>query len=315
MGIHDRDYYRESTGGMFDTWARQGVTVWLIVITCAVFVAQVVTVTRDGPGPRSFAGSAVGEFGMYDAVRILGGEVWRLVTPIFLHAGLWHLAFNMFVLYWAGSRVEELYGGREFLLFYLAGGLIANAFNLLLYTAGLVHPVPALGASGAVTAVLVLYACHDPYHQVLMFLVVPVPLWFLAVFYVGLDTLGALGFGDRGTGYVVHLGGAMFGFLYYRSGWRLSALIPGLPSTTRRRAVPNLRVVSPDPHEVDDDRAEPISAAIEAPARAGGVADEQFEAKVDRVLEKVSRHGQESLTAEERELLFRASELYKKRRK
>ena len=75
---------------------------------------------------------------------------------------------------------------------------------------------------------------------------------------------------------------------------------------------PKLRVVVPP---VEEETPEPVGAPVQAAPRPAEAADEQLEAKLDAVLEKVSKHGQESLTPEEREILFKASELYKKRRK
>ena len=311
MGIHDRDYYRENSGGLFQAWGRWGVTNWLIAITTLVFLAQ--ALSRDASRTASFADSPVGQFAIYDPAKILQGEVWRLVTPIFLHADIWHLAFNMLVLWWAGSRVEELYGKREFTIFYLASGIFANVLTLALQAAGIVPVTLALGASGAVTAVIVLYACHAPFQQVSLFFVITVPLWFLVVFYIAMDLLGALGLGQRGIGYVAHLGGALFGYVYYRTGFRFHALIPSLPMRSKHRARPTLRIVRPDPDDLDD--GDRVPATVESVPRSADNSDETFESKVDRVLEKVSKHGQESLTPEEREILFRASEVYKKRRR
>jgi hypothetical protein len=112
--------------------------------------------------------------------------------------------------------------------------------------------------------------------------------------------------------YLVHLGGVLFGLLYYQWGGRLTALLPGLPA--RARSTPRLRVL-PQVDEDTDEQVEPVRAAVEPPSRAADSGEEPFEVKVDRVLDKVSRLGQESLTSEERELLFRASEHYKNRRK
>ena len=311
MGIHDRDYYRENSGGLLQAWGRWGVTNWLIAITTLIFLAQ--ALSRDASRAASFADSPVAQFAIYDPAKILQGEVWRLVTPIFLHADLWHLAFNMLVLWWAGSRVEELYGKREFTIFYLASGTFANVLTLSLQAAGIVPVALALGASGAVTAVIVLYACHAPFQQVSLFFVITVPLWFLVVFYIAMDLLGALGLGQRGIGYVAYLGGALFGYVYYRTGFRFHALIPSLPSRSKHRARPTLRIVRPDPDDLDD--GDRVPAAMESVPRSADNSDETFESKVDRVLDKVSKHGQESLTPEEREILFRASEVYKKRRR
>jgi membrane associated rhomboid family serine protease len=305
MGIHDRDYYRDDSPSW--TWGRWGVTVWLIVITAAVFLLQMIG--RDVSGAAR--GDPITDFGVCDKDRILRGEVWRLITPVFLHAGLWHLAFNMLVLYWAGSRMEERYGSREFLLFYLTAGVLGNVAYVASQVAGITPPAVALGASGAVTAVFVLFACYHPHQTVLFMFIIPMPVWLLVILYVAFDALGFLS-GRGGIGYAAHLGGAAFGFAYYWFGWRVAALIPGGRGRSRVRAGPRLRVLPPEPDEEPDDDRQPVAAAIETP-RPGG--DEPFETKVDRVLEKVSQYGQESLTPEEREILFRASEVYKKRRK
>jgi membrane associated rhomboid family serine protease len=311
MGIHDRDYYRETSGGFFESWGQWSVTNWIILINAILFVAQIFT--QDAAGRRNLGSSPLVEYGAYDSVRILQGEAWRLLTSIFLHADLLHLAFNMLVLWWAGSRVEDLYGRREFIWFYLGSGLFANLVNFGLQAAQMMPPSLAVGASGAVTAALVLYACHDPHQKISLFFVLTVPLWLCAVLYVAMDVFGALGVGQRGIGYVAHLGGALFGFLYYRSGFRFGRLIPTMPSRSRR-TVPSLRIVRPDPEDELDDR-ESIPIGYETPAQAGDPVEEPFERKVDRVLEKVSKLGQESLSPEEREILFRAGEVYKKRRK
>jgi membrane associated rhomboid family serine protease len=333
MGIHDRDYYRDGSRGMFQSFGQQGATIWLIAITCAVFIAQMVG--RDLAGVRDIEDAPVTAEGIYNPQLIAQGEVWRLFTPIFLHAGLLHIACNMLVLYWTGTRLEERYGSKEFLAFYLLAGVAANAGYFLIQEAGLmpmVKPVlirdngiekvidkviPALGASGAVTAALVLYAFHHPRQRVYLYFVIPMPVWVLVVLFVALNTLGALGAVKGQVAYAVHLCGAFFGLVYFQSGRRITALLPSLPSRSARRVQPRLRVLPPDSAPEHEAEPEPVGAAVQnpPPRPADPPPDEHLEARVDRILEKVSKHGQESLTAEERELLFRASELYKKRRK
>lgn len=307
MGIHDRDYYRDGSGGFLDSWGRQGAVVWLIGITCAVFLAQLLT---GHPGPRS---SPLVAWGASIATPILSGEVWRLLTAVFLHGGVWHLFVNMLVLYWAGSRMEEVYGPREFLAFYLLAGVFASGVDLTAEVGNLIPPGVGFGASGAVTAVFVLYAFHFPRQQILLFFVIPMPIWAVVVLYVVLDSLGAAGVGRAGVGYFAHLGGALFGLIYYQTGVRFGALFRGGRGAGRRTR-PALRVV---PVEPEPETAEPVGAAVERAPRPKPkeAVDEHLEAKLDRVLEKVSKYGQDSLTPEEREILFKASELYKKRRK
>jgi membrane associated rhomboid family serine protease len=306
MGIQDRDYYREGPS-FLDRVGAQGATVWLIAICCGVFFGQCLS----GDPVRGELGAVAA----FDTTKILNGEVWRLFTSIFLHGGLYHIIFNMFALYFVGQRLEAEYGAREFVLLYLFGGAFANLFRLSVQVAGLAAPSIATGASGAIMGLLVLYAFHWPHQRVLFFLVVPMPAWLMVVLYAGISTLGAMQAelvakgNPTAIGHLAHLGGAFFGLLYYQSGIEFSRLF------VRRQKVrvrPKLRVVVPP---AEEQQPEPVGAPVQAPPRTAAAPDEQLEAKLDAVLEKVSKHGQESLTPEEREILFKASELYKKRRK
>jgi membrane associated rhomboid family serine protease len=308
MGIQDRDYYRESSG-FLDAWGRQGLTVWLIALTCGVFFGQCVT----GDPARS----PLVRLGTASTDAILSGELWRLVTPLFLHAGLWHLFANMLVLYFVGTRVEQVYGRWEFLAIYLAAGVFSGLVVMGAELSGLKPVTGGIGASGAVTALVVLFAFHFPRQQILLFFIIPMPAWVAALLFVGIDALGAAGVGRVGIGYFAHLGGALFGLLYYQTGFSLTGLFRRGSGTSSRRARPRLRVI---PAEPDDPTPTPVGAAVESPPRPkeGGEAKEpgeDLEKRVDQVLAKVSQHGQDSLTPEEREILFKASELYKKRRK
>lgn len=305
MGIYDREYYRDD-GSRWNGWASRGVTPWLVGITVAAWFVQLVT--------RNSAGGGLTAWALYDPARILDGQVWRLLTSVFLHSerNPLHLAFNMLVLWWVGKQLEERYGSKEFLAFYLAAGVVANLVNLAAQVAELVPPYRALGASGAVTAALVVYAFLYPRQQILVMFVLPLPMWAATVLFVVLDVFGALGAQlDRGepVAYVVHIGGALFGAVYYLTGMRLTGVFrQGGGGMSRARSQPRLRVVPPD--EPADNGGD-----TDEPPRPSPPPADHIEDRVDRLLEKVSRYGQESLTAEERELLFRAGEHYKKRRR
>jgi len=305
MGIQDRDYYREDSRGFFDAWGRQGATAWIIIITSVVFFGQCIN-----GHPLS---SPLVEAGAYSQTKVLEGEVWRMVTPLFLHASLFHLVCNMLILYVIGSRLEELYGSREFLTFYLVSGTFAQSFYLLAQVAAIAPPNLSVGASGAVTALMLLFAFHFPRQQMLLFMVIPVPIWALVVLYIAIDIFGTVGMRPgAGVAHFVHLGGALFGAAYYQLGFRFHSRSRRSPRRPERRAKPKLRIVPVDP---EDNTPTPVGAAVESAPRPKEVADEQLEARLDQVLEKVSKYGQESLTPDERAILVRASELYKKRRK
>jgi membrane associated rhomboid family serine protease len=306
MGIYDREYYRREGPSFLGALTGSGkVCNWLIGINVAVFVLQVFTKQPADGGPVTAALAL-------DVSKVLDGQVWRLLTYAFVHepGGLLHIFFNMLFLWWFGGDMEDHYGPREFLTFYLvsafAGGLAFLPWALR-QAADVDAPLPVcLGASGAVTAVLVLYAFHYPTRLIYIMGILPVPIWLFVVFQVAQDAMVFVGGVRTTTAVTVHLGGAAFAFLYYQFHWRLYNLLPDLRAFWRQRSRPQLRVY----------REEPVERSVRAgrPAAPPSDADEHLEAKLDAVLEKVARHGQNSLTDSERQVLLRASEVYKKRR-
>jgi hypothetical protein len=201
------------------------------------------------------------------------------------------------MLYWFGCTLESMYGSREFLLFYLtaafAGG-VAFA-GLELYTRSF---VPAIGASGAVMGVMMLYTMLFPRNTIYVFWFIPIEMRWLMALYVIWDlhpVLLALS-GDHmftGVAHAGHLGGLAFGFCYAQFHWRLETLLERLPAFKwRSPRRPRLRVAPETFPEREPD------------------ADME---RVDQLLQKIIDSGQASLTDEERETLKQASERIKNR--
>jgi hypothetical protein len=154
---------------------------------------------------------------------------------------------------------------------------------------------PAVGASAAVAGIVVLYALNFPRRTILLFFVLPIPAWVLGVALVAGDILGATGHGGN-VAYAAHLGGAGLAFLYHRQRWNFGRLLPG---SFRWPRLP--RRVGPRLHQPEaDDRREDDAAR---------------EAEVDRILEKIHREGEGSLTRKERRVLELASRAYQQRRR
>lgn len=222
------------------------------------------------------------------------GQVWRLLTCAFCHhrLGIWHIVFNMVMLYWFGTRLESMYGSREFLLFYLAAALFASAAYVALafWTES---NVPAYGASGAVMGVMMLYTIFYPFETLCLFWFLPVPLWAVLSLYVIFDlhpVLLALS-GERfstGVAHAGHLGGLAFGFLYWKLGLRLEA-----PFEHGNR--PRLCIIR-----------KPSGVPTEPTILAHPQRD-PFNEHVDQLLRKISEQGKDSLTDEERQILIQAS--------
>lgn len=310
MGIYDRDYYRREGPGFLESLSgRADVCKWLIIVNAGVFVLELLL------GPSYGAFSSRNPVVNYLALRVdlvLDGEVWRLLTYAFLHSGPVHIIFNMLFLWWFGKDMEEWYGSKEFLAFYLTAAVASG----LVFMLGAVTPldsdafnIPCMGASGAVTAVLILFACHHPTKVIYFFGTVPVSIWLFVVFQVGQDLLGLMRYGDPNIAYTAHLGGAAFALVYFKmQPWRILNLWPDFKGWQKARNRPQLRVYR------GDDDAEPLPMPTPVPV-GPAVADESYEelkAKVDQLLEKMSTTG---LTENEQKFLKEASAEYRKRLK
>jgi membrane associated rhomboid family serine protease len=307
MGVYDRDYYRSDRSGPWFGFSGRGQVVkWLIGINVGMFIAQSMTL---GPG---LSPGPITDWLALDVDKVLHGQVWRLLTYAFLHASFGHIFWNMLFLYFFGKDVEEIYGSREFLAFYLASALAGGLGFLIGDRLGVTGV--CLGASGAVMACLALAALHNPRQVILLFFVLPIPIWIFVVCMIVHDSyvlLMALRYAGQfdgplgsSTAVAAHVAGAAFAYGYYSGGWRIMQTLDQLRSWHKRATGPKLRVY----------REEPVSAPAFSARATSAEADEQMEAKVDAVLEKVARQGQDSLTETEKQILLRASEVYRRRR-
>ena len=301
MGIYDRDYYRDEETSGWGDWAGCRASLLLSALLTFAFVAAVFADggRRGGLDPDD-PGRVADALG-FRADRIADGQVWRFATSHFVHArqAFFQVALFVAAILVVGTRVEQLHSTREYLAFLLvAGGTVSLAKLVVAYGTGDVREL-TYGAGGLVSAVLALYVCHHPHERITLF--VPVPVWLVAAAVIGLDLLGEFGGRESGSGRVAHLAGVAAGVVYYSTGVRVSNwLFP------RRLAAAPTPTRSP----VGGVPADPTPARV-----AVAPSDEQLEARVDEILDKVSRTGRESLTDEERETLQRASELFQRRRR
>lgn len=327
LGVEDRDYIREvprysdSSRGI----GLPPVCKWLLLANGLVFMLQIF-VTRS-PGiedlrqqVRSLEGvppgvieqmeadmlarapkiSVMQDWLQLDTGKVVrGGQLWRLITCAFCHDRFdtLHIVFNMLFLFWFGTTLEGMYGSREFLLFYLAGASMASMAHiaLALFTG---HSHPAIGASGAVMAVTMLYAIHFPRERLFIFGFIPVQIRWVVLFYVLYDlhpVLLTLA-GEEvfsGIAHAAHLGGLSFGFYYSRSGMRIERIIGRLRPRSSTR---------PGPRPGSRPR-------VEQPQPAENLGEQ-----VDVILRKIHEQGESSLTKDERDILLSASKKLRKKR-
>jgi len=229
---------------------------------------------------------------------LLLNRPWTLITYMFLHFDFLHILFNLLWFYWFG-RVFLIYlDPKKLTTTYILGGLTGALFFILAYNLvpGLQPYSPqawALGASAAVMAVAIAISFYAPDYTFNLIFIGPVRLKYIALVFIITDLI-FIPVDNNPGGHIAHLGGAFFGFLFiaqYRKGkdigkW-FSKLMDALFSLFKSR--PKIKVTYRKP--VDDMEYNKAKA--------------EEQAEMDRILDKISKGGYESLTREEKEKLFR----------
>lgn len=273
----------------------------LMAINVGVFLVLKLVGTvlfLSGSGSGWYAG-LVKQLSLPAHPKALLFQPWSLLTYMFLHTDLLHILFNMLVLFWSGRLFSEYLGNRKLTGTYLMGGFSGALLYLLSYQVfpafnGFAENAHLLGASAGVIAVMVGIATLLPDYTVHLLLIGAVRLKFVAAFSVVLYFI-SIPMGNAG-GHIAHLGGALAGFFIIRqlqNGRDLTAWL-GLfsPKSGLKKGRGRMRVVSRRAQSDDDGY------------RRDQVASQEL---VDRILDKINKSGFDSLTKDEKEVLYRAS--------
>jgi membrane associated rhomboid family serine protease len=273
----------------------------LLIANVAVFIVQ--TIIRDYGGPE--VGTLTSVLGFIPGRAILGLEVWRFFTYMFLHGGIGHILFNMLGVWMFGSQIEARWGRGPFLLYYLVcglgGALTYGLFNLF----GLDAFVPMVGASGAVYGILLAYGMMFPEAIILIGLILPMKAKYAVILFGLIELLSTFSGGGGGVAHLAHLGGMGAGFVFLRLTIPALRAGTGLRNPwTRWRGKRRLRVVRP---ETRAETSRPQGPRPADPNRTTGSPPPTADrVQVDAILDKISRDGLQSLTAQEQEILRRA---------
>ncbi|MDX1673585.1 MAG: rhomboid family intramembrane serine protease, partial [Longimicrobiales bacterium] len=130
------------------------------------------------------------------------GRPWTIVTYMFVHGGFFHLFFNMLVLYFFGPPLESMWGGTEFLKFYLVAGLGGAVFSYVF-----AFNTAVVGASAAIYGVMLAFAMNWPDMQVYIWFLFPVKVKWLVAFLAAVSILSLVGGREDGVAHFAHLGG------------------------------------------------------------------------------------------------------------
>jgi membrane associated rhomboid family serine protease len=147
--------------------------------------------------------------------------LWQLATYMFLHAGIFHIVFNMLALWMFGTELERIWGTRYFLKFYFVTGIGAGVLTVLfsLLPFGFAEQVQfanVIGASGAIYGLLLAYALYFPDRPIYMYLVFPIPAKVFVMIMGAIAFLSSMG-ESGGTANATHLGGLAVGYLFLKS--------------------------------------------------------------------------------------------------
>jgi len=245
-------------------------------------------------GGSAFSNMLISAFAFYPELLTTVFQPWRLFTYMFLHAGAWHLVFNMLWLWWMGRSVEETLGPRSFTVIYLGSGIGGALLDV--FFAQFLGINYVIGASGAVFGIMVAFAVLYPRMPIHLFLLPPVEARYVVAGLIALNLL-ALG-GDSNVAHIVHLGGAGIGYLLMKArqgGFNLGGVIQPLENIwlelkgayKKKESAPGNK----DMYSVSD---------VE-------IIEEVEQSELDDILEKISEKGYDALTKEEKKKLFELS--------
>ena len=309
MGISDRDYYRneEPKGiSLSGKWTAVGTIVFINVV---VFLLVSLLFPKN-PNIPVYYNPVFDYLALHFTLfeRVVDGQIWsiaQLLSHGFLHGGFWHIAMNMFMLWMFGRDIEVIYGKKAFWRLYLSLIVLAGLFWVLteryiLHSSGIPQigsglDIPAVGASGAVAGVFLLFVFHFPKRTLYVMGILPVPAWVVGGVLLSIDMFGfhqaAAGTSSTNIAHAAHLGGVFFGYIFYRWHWTLFSVLPSawFSKLSQGRRKTKLRLVRP-------------------------LEEEDLDDKVDRILAKISRYGADSLSDEEYHTLETASRRAQRRR-
>lgn len=272
-----------------------GMTMKLIFITVGVFVAlKILDVILSLLGLGGiYEWITTNVFVLHTGVVPFLVRPWGLITSIFTHFDFVHLLSNMVFLFFFGRMFEQLFDSRRLLYVFVLGGIFGGLFEIVSGVFPVIYGHRVIGASGGVMAVLAAVATYNPRMRVNLFGVIPIPVILIAVFFFFKDFM-SLG-SQTGVAHFAHIGGAVLGFLSAQNVSSSSNIVNrvmrfgnGIFTRSRMRVDRNQNVRNQSDEDYNANK-------------------HQNQLEIDRILDKISKAGYESLTKREKDFLFRQS--------
>jgi membrane associated rhomboid family serine protease len=266
--------YQYSSPGFRQSFNRPTISIpsgvkFLLIVNIVVFVL----VELSGQQSLLFR-----TFGLVPSLVWSKFKIWQLFTYLFIHGGIFHIFFNMFVLWMFGKDLESQWGKMEFLLFYFVCGIGAGLITVLFSVNSI---VPIVGASGAIYGLLLAYGFTYPNQMVYLYGLVPIKVKYMVLGLGAIAFFASLSASQSNVSHITHLSGMVIGliFIYFNINWKVIKLW-----YIRMR----LKGLSQQPAKQDNEEA-------------------QMKKQVDKILDKLNDSGWDSLTEQEENYLTQAS--------
>jgi membrane associated rhomboid family serine protease len=244
---------------------------------------------------------------------------WQIFTYMFMHGGFMHLFFNMFALWMFGLELENLWGSKKFLFYYMLCG-VGAAFANLFIAPFFSTVAPTIGASGSVYGILVAFGYLFPNRNIYIYFLLPIKAKYLVVLYMILELFSVASSSGSGIAHVAHLGGAVVGILYLiltksKSGFKFfqdssagqskfTSFFSSSGDRIKTKRKPTFGKIFSEKDVADAEYTD-----VEEHDYKKEIEDHEKEAqeKIDAILDKLSASGYQSLTVEEKRILFQES--------
>ena len=223
---------------------------------------------------------------------------YTLLTYAFLHSGFWHLFFNMMVLNFSSRFFLIFFTQKQFFGVYILSAIFAGIAFLLSFFVLHINS-NLVGASAATMAILVAATTYQPLMQVRLLLIGNVKLWYITAVILILDSMQIMI--ENTGGHIAHLAGALFGFIY------IKLLINGTDLSTIVTRVIDFFVTLFQPKKKTPFKRVHVNPKKPVTKNQSKIViKDKAQQQIDEILDKISQSGYDSLTAEEKEFLFKA---------
>ncbi len=309
------NFFRSGSGGSRFSFFPP-VLKWLLGLNIGIYALEALLGSmRLGGVPLGYYLHRFGYLFPFDSPSFIPTQ---LFTYMFMHAGLTHLLFNMLALWMFGMQLEQVWGSKKFLIYYLLcglGGGIAHMIMSPVLSEGMAGPL--VGASGAIFGLLIGFGLLFPEQPIYLYFFFPIKAKYFVALYIGLEVMFLSNGSSDGVSHLAHLGGAVVGIVYMLVSVGVPTILSNFKSRSRDERVKSIwqgGQQNGGMFKRPDRDDEPIEAEYHEVGTA--IATKKTDARgmriitqadVDAILDKIGASGYQSLSQEERDILSEAS--------